>query len=73
MAFIKNSNQQINMEDATFGLTEREKKMLSQSWADAFSKLIFPKINEEHFSVLYSDNRASRPNTPVTLLLFLFV
>jgi len=68
MAFIKNSNQQINMEDATFGLTVREAKMLSQSWADAFSKDIFPKINEERFSVLYSDNRASRPNTPVNVI-----
>ena len=69
MAFIKNSNQQINMEDATFGLTIREKKMLSQSWADAFSKYIFPNINEERFSVLYSDNRASRPNTPVNVII----
>ncbi len=68
MAFIKNSNQQINMEDATFGLTAREAKMLSQSWADAFSKYIFPKINEERFSVLYSDNHASRPNTPVNVI-----
>ena len=68
MAFIKNSRQQIGMEDKTLGLTERENRMLSKSWADAFSKYIFPKINEDRFSVLYSDNRASRPNAPVNVI-----
>lgn len=29
---------------------------------------IFPAIDEERFSVLYSENDATRPNTPVNVI-----
>jgi hypothetical protein len=42
------------------------KKMLDKSWAPAFRKLVFEKINEERYAVLYSDI-PSRPNFPVNV------
>lgn len=51
MSFCKNTVQQMNMFDPIYQLTEREKKRLQNSWAEKFSKDIFPKINEERFSV----------------------
>lgn len=65
--FAANDNQQIALSDSTFRLTARERRMLEKSWAIPFSERIFPAIDEEPFSVLYSDN-ASRPNTPVNVL-----
>lgn len=65
--FAANDEQQITLEDSTFHLTAREKKILEKSWATPFSERIFPAINEEPFSVLYSDI-ASRPNTPVNVI-----
>lgn len=67
MAFVSNNNQQMSLTDSTFNLTERERKFLEKSWAKTFSDKIFPAINEDIFSVLYS-NKASRPNTPVNVI-----
>ena len=53
--------------DSTYGLTERERKALDRSWAKIFAEDVFPQIDEERFSVLYSD-KASRPNTPVNVI-----
>jgi hypothetical protein len=44
------------------------KKLLEESWAQAFYDEYFCKLDEEVFSVLYS-NKKSRPNTPVNILL----
>ena len=46
----------------------REKKVLERSWAKIFADEIFPAIDEERFSVLYSENDATRPNTPVNVI-----
>ena len=40
--------------DSTFNLTEREKRMLEKSWANTFADKVFPAIDENIFSVLYS-------------------
>jgi len=50
-----------------------EQKRLRDSWAEQFSKNIFPMINEERFSVLYSDNPVSRPNNPVNVYFGLLI
>ena len=67
MSFAFNSGNQINFNDSVFNLTEREKRFLEKSWAKLFADNIFPNIDEEPFSVLYSD-KASRPNTPVNVV-----
>lgn len=68
MSFKENKYQQISMSDSFNVLTSREQKALENSWARVFSEEIFPAIDEERFSVLYSD-KASRPNTPVNILI----
>ena len=67
MSFKSNDCQQLTFDDSLFSLTEREKKTLEKSWAKVFADEIFPAIDEERFSVLYSD-KASRPNTPVNVI-----
>ena len=67
MSFVKNDNQQLTLLDSTFNLTEREKRMLEKSWAKTFADKVFPAIDEDIFSVLYSE-KASRPNTPVNVI-----
>ena len=47
--------------------------MLKKSWAEHFSQCIFPLINEERFAVIYSDNPASRPNTPVNVIIGMLI
>lgn len=67
MAFVANNNQQLSLIDSTFNLTEREKRVLEKSWAKVFAEKVFPAIDENIFSVLYS-NKASRPNTPINVI-----
>nr|WP_297873568.1 transposase [uncultured Blautia sp.] len=68
MSFRTNDCQQISLNDKLMNLTEREKKALNKSWAKVFADEIFPAIDEERFSVLYSD-KASRPDTPVNVII----
>jgi len=68
MAFKTNDCQQLSFDDSFISLTEREKKALEKSWAKIFADEIFPAIDEERFSVLYSD-KASRANTPVNVII----
>lgn len=67
MSYRANDCQQLSISDSFFGLTSREQKALENSWAKVFSDEIFPAIDEERFSVLYS-SKASRPNTPVNVM-----
>ena len=69
MSFHTNDSQQISMFDSFNLLTEREQKALVKSWAKVFAEEIFPTIDEERFSVLYSADKASRPNTPVNIII----
>lgn len=67
MSFKENYYEQITLTDSFSGLTSREQKALEKSWAKIFADEIFPAIDENRFSVLYSD-KASRPNTPVNVI-----
>lgn len=69
MAFVKNDYNQLTLDDRTFSLTQRERSFLEKSWAVPFAEKIFPAINESDFSVLYSSWNASRPNTPVNVIM----
>lgn len=68
MSFKINECQQMTLDDSFINLTSRERKALENSWAQIFADEIFPVIDEERFSVLYSD-RASRPNAPVNVII----
>ena len=73
MSFCSNSSQQISINDALGTLSQRELKYLENSWAKDFAEKVFPLIDEHRFSVLYSDNHASRPNNPVNVYLGLLI
>jgi len=73
MSFQLNNEQQMAINDALLSLTEREIKHLKGSWAETFSKKIFPFIDEDRFKVLYSDNPASRPNNPANVYFGLLI
>jgi hypothetical protein len=73
MSFQLNKAQQMALHDPLLSLTERERKHLQHSWAEPFSKKIFPYITEDRFSVLYSANPASRPNNPVNIYFGLLI
>lgn len=49
-------------------LPEEQQQRLETSWAGVFYRDFFSRIKEDAFAVLYSDI-ASRPNTPVNVLL----
>ncbi len=68
MSFKANDSQQLSLDDSFIMLTARERNALEKSWAKIFADEIFPAIDEERFSVLYSD-KASRPNTPVNVII----
>lgn len=69
MSFRQNDAQQLSFSDSLYGLTPREKKALENSWAKVFADDVFPTIDEKRFSVLYSEGKASRPNTPVNVII----
>ena len=73
MSFHLNTNQQIANYDSLSNLTGREVKCLKGSWAEIFSKKIFPFIDEDRFKVLYSDNPVTRPNNPVNVYFGLLI
>ena len=73
MAFRTNEHQQISFDDSLQNLTERELKILRGTWAEGFANHIFPNLPEAPFSVLYSDNDASKPNVPVNIILGLLL
>ena len=68
MSFNPNQNQQITLNDSFINQTPRTQKIIMNSWCKDFADIVFPAINEERFSVLYSDNKFSRPNTPVNFI-----
>ena len=68
MAFKTNPSQQLSINDSFINLTPRVQKFIQESWAYDFAKIVFPAIDEERFSVLYSGNDESRPNTPINVI-----
>ena len=69
MSFRKNENQQLTLTDSFLNLSPRNKKIVESSWCKDFAEIVFPAIQEERFSVLYSDKNASRPNAPVNFII----
>lgn len=66
--FRKNTkHQQPALISAASELPEKQRKRLENSWAGTFYREFFCRIDEDIFSVLYSD-QPSRPNIPVNVL-----
>lgn len=68
MSFKPNQNQQLTLNDSFINQTPRTQKIIMKSWCKDFADIVFPAINEERFAVLYSNNKFSRPNTPVNVI-----
>ncbi len=68
MAFKANDFQQITLNSSLFNLTQREHKIIQKTWAESFHNDVFPNINEDRFSVLYSTNSATRPANPINIV-----
>jgi len=64
--FRENKKYQVSLFGIVYQLPLGVKKMLDESWAPAFRGLVFDKIDEMRYAVLYSDN-VSRPNFPVNV------
>ena len=66
--FVANDRHfQMPMFSSISSLPEKILKRLEASWAGTFYEQVFVRIDEDRFAVLYSDE-ASRPNTPVNVL-----
>ena len=71
MSFRPNdiSSRQLSFFDTSLLLSKRKKEVLDKSWAAPFRSDILPNIDEEPYRVLYDEEgSASRPNTPVNVL-----
>lgn len=68
MSYKANQSQQLTLNDSFINQTARTQKIIMNSWCKDFADIVFPAIKEERFAVLYSDNAASRPNTPVNFI-----
>lgn len=65
--FKKNDSRQISIMDPCLNYPKYIQEALRKSWAPYFYQHIFNNINEERFSVLFSENY-SRPNAPVNII-----
>lgn len=70
--FVKNINQ-MTFTDPVLTMPKYLKTILEKSWATPFREYIFPNINEENFSDIYSKKTASRPNSPVNVIIGLLI
>src|SRR5256885_3874433 len=62
------AHQQPALISAIRDLPDKQRERLAQSWAGTFYRDFFCQIDEDIFSVLYSD-QPSRPNVPVNVLM----
>ena len=73
MAFTRNKIYRIRFDDPLQSLTKEQRAYLDAGWAGYFAREIFPRIDESHFSPLYSANRRGRYNKPVNHLVGLLL
>ena len=73
--FRKNDvkNEQLNLFSKEDCWTATQRKIIEESWYGYFHDNIFPIIDEEPYRVLYSEDKASRPNNPVNIIISLLI
>ena len=54
--------------DRYLNLPAKMRRYVDESWAPEFYLEVTSKINQDRYAVLYSDNPASRPSTPIDQL-----
>ena len=68
MSFKSNQHQQLTLSDSFINQTPRTQKIIMNSWCKDFADIVFPAINEERFSVLYSNNKFPSHNILVNVI-----
>lgn len=71
--FCRNETQQTTIMDPLLTMPRYLQDILRKSWAHTIREMIFPYIDEKPFAVLYSDNYATRPNSPVNVIIGLLI
>ncbi|NLW48700.1 MAG: transposase [Firmicutes bacterium] len=67
------ANEQMPLISSLDQLPKYQRELLEKGWTKDFHDKILPYINERNFAVLYSKNQASRPNSPVNVLVGLLI
>lgn len=66
MALGRTKIHQMNiLTDRYLNLPKKMRRYVDESWAPEFYDQVTCKVNQDRFSVLYSDNPATRPSAPV--------
>lgn len=71
--FCRNESQQMTIMDPLAEMPKYLQDILLKSWAHTIRERIFPYINEKRFAVLYSENQATRPNSPINVIIGLLL
>lgn len=71
--FCANSCAQIPLIDPLCQMPKYLRELLEKGWTKDFHEMIFPYINERRFAELYSKNPATRPNSPINVLVGLLI
>lgn len=73
--FRKNDvkNEQLNLFAKENSWTTTQRKIINESWYGYFHDNVFFAIDEEPYRVLYSTDEASRPNTPINIIISLLI
>ena len=58
-------NQMDMFKDRYLNLPPKMRRYIDRSWAPGFFEQVTSQINQDRFEVLYSDNPATRPSTPI--------
>lgn len=67
------ANEQLPLINSLDQLPKWKRELLENGWSKDFREKVFPYINERNFAVVYSKNQASRPNSPVNVLVGLLI
>jgi hypothetical protein len=67
------ANNQLPLIEPLDQMPKYLRELLEKGWVQDFRDKIFPYINERRFAVLYSKNQASRPNSPVNVIIGLLI
>ena len=66
MTLGRTTTHQLNMyTDRYLNLPKKLQRYVDNSWAPEFYEQVTCKINQDRFEVLYSNNKATRPSTPI--------